>query len=315
MGEVFHAIGVFFEQLASVKFGPLLLGICCHLLKTTCTSRAWRNTIAAAYPEERVPWSSIYAAYVSAVGVNAVAPARAGDAIKLYLSHRAVPGASYVTLASTLLVLSFFDGAVALSIFVYALTLGVLPGVGALGRLPGFDFGFFVANPEFSSLLGVVVVMLGVVGFFWVRAHIDEFKHRVRQGFSILSDRTEYLQHVAAWQAADWTLRFIGIWFFLGAFGVDQSIRNVFLVQVTQSLATLVPISPGGIGTEQAFIVFVFKGSVPRSLLLAFSVGMRLTLTTVNVIVGFTALFLTLGHVRWRDIAGRDRPAEPSAPS
>ena len=26
-----------------------------HLLKTACTSRAWRNTIAAAYPEERGP--------------------------------------------------------------------------------------------------------------------------------------------------------------------------------------------------------------------------------------------------------------------
>ena len=88
----------------------------------------------------------------------------------------------------------------------------------------------------------------------------------------------------------------------------------MFLVQVTQSLATLVPVSPGGIGTEQAFIVFVFESTVPRSLLLAFSVGMKLTLIVVNVIVGFTALFLTLGHVRWRDVVGGDRPTEPSAP-
>jgi hypothetical protein len=33
------------------------------------------------------------------------------------------------------------------------------------------------------------------------------------------------------------------------------------------------------------------------------------------VIVGFTALFLTLGHVRWRDVVGGERPTEPSAPS
>ena len=131
----------------------------------------------------------------------------------------------------------------------------------------------------------------------------------------MLRDRTEYVRRVAAWQAGDWTLRFVAIWFFLGAFNVDQSLRNIFLVQVTQSLATLVPISPGGIGTEQAFIVFVFKGAVPRSLLLAFSVGMKLTLITVNVIVGFTALFLMLGHVRWRDVVGGDRKAEPSAPA
>jgi uncharacterized membrane protein YbhN (UPF0104 family) len=308
MGEVFHAIGVFFEQLASVQFGALALAICSHLLKTLCTSRAWRNTIAASYPQERVPWTSIYAAYVSAVGVNAVSPARGGDAVKLYLAHRAVPGSTYTALASTLLVLSIFDTAAAALLFVYALTLGVLPGADALGRLPGFDFGFFAANPEFSVFLLAALVIFGVIGFFWARLHIDEFKQRVLQGFAVLNDRTEYLRRVAAWQAADWTLRFVAIWFFLGAFNVDQTLRNIFLVQVTQSLATLVPISPGGIGTEQAFIVFVFKGTVPRSLLLAFSVGMKLTLITVNVVVGFTALFLTLGHVRWRDVVGGDRP-------
>jgi uncharacterized membrane protein YbhN (UPF0104 family) len=314
MGEVFHAIGVFFEQLASVQLGALALAVCFHLLKMACTSRAWRNTIAAAYPEERVPWTSIYAAYVSAVGVNAIIPVRGGDAVKLYLAHRAVPGSTYTALASTLLVLSIFDAVIAATIFIYALTLGVLPGAGTLGRLPGFDFGFFAANPEFSVFLLAALVIFGVIGYFWARLHIDEFKQRVFQGFTVLRDRTEYLRRVAAWQAADWTLRFVAIWFFLGAFNVDQSLRNIFLVQVTQSLATLVPISPGGIGTEQAFIVFVFRGSVPRSLLLAFSVGMKLTLITVNVIVGFTALFLTLGHVRWRDVVGGDRPTEPSAP-
>ncbi len=97
------------------------------------------------------------------------------------------------------------------------------------------------------------------------------------------------------WQAGDWLLRFLAIWFFLDAFGIHQSIRNVLLVQVTQSLATLVPISPGGIGTEQAFIVYVFKGSVSTAKLLSFSVGMKLTLIVTNVALGFTR---ALPHAR-----------------
>ena len=306
MGEVFHAIGVFFEQLADVKFTALALAIVAHLLKTMCTSRAWRNTIAASYPEEPVPWIRIYASYLAGVGVNAIIPARGGDAVRLFLAHRAVPGSTYVTLASTLLVLSFFDMAMALLIFVYALTLGVLPAVGSLGKLPGFDFGFFASNPEFSFVLFVALVIFGVIGFFWLRFHIAEFKERVRQGFAVLRDKTRYLREVALWQAGDWLLRFVAIWFFLDAFGVEQSIRNVLLVQVTQSLATLVPISPGGIGTEQAFIVYVFNGTgIGRSALLAFSVGMKLTLIVTNVIIGFTALFLTLGHVDWRSLTGK----------
>jgi uncharacterized membrane protein YbhN (UPF0104 family) len=312
MGEVLHAIAVFFEQLADVKFTALALAIVAHLLKTMCTSRAWRNTIAASYPEEPVPWRQVYAAYLAGVGVNAIIPARAGDAVRLYLVHRAVPSSTYTTLVSTLLVLSFFDTGMALLIFAYALTLGVLPAVGSLGKLPGFDFGFFAANPEFSFVLFVVLVIFGVIGFLWLRLHIAEFKQRVRQGLAVMADKTQYLRQVALWQAGDWTLRFVAIWFFLDAFGIEQSIRNVLLVQVTQSLATLVPISPGGIGTEQAFIVYVFNGTgIGRATLLAFSVGMKLTLITTNVIIGFTALFLTLGHVDWRSIAGKRAAAEP----
>jgi uncharacterized membrane protein YbhN (UPF0104 family) len=310
VGQVLDAIGVFFEQLAAVKFSALALAIAAHVLKTMCTSRAWRNTIAASYPDEEVRWRPIYASYLAGVGVNAIIPVRAGDAVKLYMAHRAVPGGTYTTLASTLLVLSIFDAAMATLIFAYALTLGVLPGVSSLGDLPGFDFGFIAANPEFWLVFLVALVFAGIGGYFWLRLHVAEFKLRVRQGFAVLSDRTEYLRRVAAWQAGDWLLRFVAIWFFLDAFGVPQSIRNVLLVQVTQSLATLVPISPGGIGTEQAFIVYVFKGTVATSKLLAFSVGMKLTLITTNVILGFGAIFLTFGHVDWRSLAGKRAAAE-----
>ena len=310
MGDVFGAIEVFFEELAAVKFSALALAIAAHVLKTMCTSRAWWNTISAAYPEEKVRWRSIYASYLAGVGVNAIIPVRAGDAVKLYMAHRAVPGGTYTTLTSSLLVLSIFDSVMATLIFIYALTLGVLPGVSNLGGLPGFDFGFVSANPEFWLLAFLVLVILGVVGVFWLRLHVADFKLRVRQGFAVLSDRTEYLRRVAFWQANDWLLRFVAIWFFLDAFGVPQTIRNVLLVQVTQSLATLVPISPGGIGTEQAFIVYVFAGAVATSKLLAFSVGMKLTLITTNVVLGFGAIFLTFGHTDWRSLAGKRTAAE-----
>jgi uncharacterized membrane protein YbhN (UPF0104 family) len=310
VGQVFDAIGAFFDGIAAVEFTALGLAIVVHLLKTMCTSRAWRNAIDAAYDEQEVPWRPIYAAYLSGVGVNAIVPARAGDAVRLYLAHRAVPGSTYTTLASTLLVLSLFDSAMALAIFGYALTLGVLPGIGTLGALRGFDFGFFLDNAEFSLVLLLVLLILGLIGVQWARLHVAEFKQHVRQGFAALQNRTEYLRRVALWQAGDWTLRFVAIWFFLDAFGIPQTIRNVLLVQVTQSLATLVPISPGGIGTEQAFIVFVFEGAVSTAKLLSFSVGMKLTLITTNIVLGFTALFLTLGHTDWRSIANKRRAAE-----
>jgi uncharacterized membrane protein YbhN (UPF0104 family) len=308
VGEVFHAIGVFFEQLAAVEFGPLGLAVVCHLAKTACTSKAWRNSIAAAYPEQEVPWPSIYGAYVSAVGVNAVLPARGGDAVKLYLAHRSVPDSTYATLAATLAVLAIFDATMATLIFGYALTLGVLPGLGVLPHLPGFDFRWVGQSPELAIVLGLALVIFGIFGGYWLRFRVHDFKDHLRQGVVIVRDRRRYLREIAAWQAGDWLLRFVAIWFFLDAFGIEQTVRNVLLVQVTQSLATLVPVSPGGIGTEQAFIVYVFDRAVSTSRLLSFSVGMKLTLVATNVAVGFTAIFLMLGHVRWREATERPAP-------
>lgn len=73
----------------------------------------------------------------------------------------------------------------------------------------------------------------------------------------------------------------------------------MLLVQAAESLATLVPINPGGIGTQQALLVYTLRASASRSALLAFSVGMKLTLTAVNVIVGFAAILLTLRTLRF----------------
>ena len=98
----------------------------------------------------------------------------------------------------------------------------------------------------------------------------------------------------------------------LGAFRIEQSARNVLLVQAAESLATLVPVSPGGIGTQQALLVYSLRGSAPRSALLAFSVGMKLTLTFVNVIVGFAAILLTLRTLRFRRASDPEAAGETS---
>ena len=110
----------FWSFLSDIAIVPLLAAIGCHLLKLACTSRAWRNVLAAAYPAERVPWISIYGAYLAGVGINAIIPARAGDAVRIVLAHRAIPNSTYTTVVSSTLVLSFFDF-VAASLFLLSL--------------------------------------------------------------------------------------------------------------------------------------------------------------------------------------------------
>ena len=72
---------------------------------------------------------------------------------------------------------------------------------------------------------------------------------------------------------------------------MHASIHNALLAQVVDSLATLFPATPGGAGTKQGLIVFLFRGqAISRSLLLAFSVGMNIALVVFNVVLGGIAL-------------------------
>lgn len=315
MQSFLDATESFWDSLSDITWSALALAIGCHLLKMCCTSRAWRNVLAAAYPEQKVRWRQIFAAYVSGVGVNAIIPARAGDVVRVVLAHRAVEGSTYTTVVSSQAVLAIVDMTCALLVFGWALTQGVLPSIDVLPSLPTFDYGWFIDHRRVSAALAIVLLVGLVVGLVWTRRRWHEFKARVAQAFAVLHPVSRYVRTVVFWQLCDWGLRLAVIWFFLGAFEIDQSIHNVLLVQATQSLATLVPATPGGIGTEQAFILYAFKnGGIARSTLLAFSVGMRLTLTAVNVVVGFGALLLTLGTIRYKSATTPPPDVEPTPP-
>ena len=199
----------------------------------------------------------IYAAYVAGVGVNAIFPARAGDVVRLTMAHRAIRGSTYTTLVSSSIVLAIVDVACAIALFAWALTQGVLPSLDVLPSLPSFDFAWFLDARSVAEILLVALVFGAIAVAVWVRV---QRRRRSESGSDRRSPssarRLRWLRTVVTWQLADWALRLTTIWFMLDAFRIEQSARNVLLVQATQSLATLVPISPGGIGTEQAFLVY-----------------------------------------------------------
>ena len=316
MIRVLDGINAFVDQLASVDPLPVLFAVLAQLAKLGCTSMAWRNVLAAAYPEEAVRRRSIVGAYVAGVGVNAIIPMRAGDAVRIFLAHRAIPKSTYTTVVSSTLVLSIFDIAAASALLAWvATTQDALPGLGELPDLPSFEFRWFLDNPLATELvlagLLIAIVVLGI----WIHGHVADFWGRVRQAFAVLRSPVRYLRSVAIWQAGDWAFRLVAIWFLLDAFDIPQSIQNVLLVQASASVATLLPLTPAGIGTEQAFLLYAFRGAVPSSQLLAFSVGMKLVIVGTNLIAGFTAIALTLRTLRFRRAMGPPAPTEDSGPS
>src|SRR5262249_56945621 len=86
-----------------------------------------------------------------------------------------------------------------------------------------------------------------------------------------------YLREVASWQAAGWVLRFASFWFFLEAFHIGGSFANVMLVMSVQAISTLLPLTPGGAGAQQALLVATLVGPGPGGVT-TLSVGQPLSL-------------------------------------
>src|SRR5438132_9294520 len=287
-------------------------GTLCMLV---AVSRARRNIVKAAYTDRLVRWRQMFGAYVAGTGVNALVPARGGDVVRLFLAKRRIEGSSYTTLVSSSLLQTLFDLAVAGCFVLWAISQHVLPGLNVLKspKLPALDYGWAFRHPTAGLILFGLLLLFGTAFIAWVAERVEEFKAKVAQGFSAFKDRSYYVRRVSLSQLVDWSLRLATVFFFLRAFGIPATLHNALLVQVSQSLATIFPVSPAGIGTEQALLVYIFRQVTSKSVALSFSVGMRVTLIVVNAIVGFTAILLMTGTLRVRRAAEADRAgAEPA---
>ena len=316
MHAFLHAVTVFWDHLAAVRWEALGIALALHLLKLVTRSLAWRNIIAAAYPGVRIGRPGVFGAYAAGVGVNAIAPARAGDLVKLYLVKRRVAGSTYPTLAPTLLVETLLDFVIAAALFGWALTLGVLPSRQIVAQLPSVDWAWPFRHPS-ATLAIVGVLFLAALGSFIIaRKRVADFKRKVGRGFAILGDFKAYLRLVVSWQLLSWVLRLASVYWFLRAFGLAATVRNALLVQVVDSLSTLLPFTPGGAGTKQGLLAYVLHNRFSVSAVLSFSVGMNIALVAVNVVVGFAALFLLARTLRWRRLAAaQEEESEETAPA
>ena len=143
----------------------------------------------------------------------------------------------------------------------------------------------------------------------WASRHVVAFKERVKLGFAILGNWRVYVEQVVSWQALSWVFRTASVFFFLRAFGVPATVDTVLAVLVVGGLATTLPFTPGGAGTQQAVLVFALADWASRSAVLSFSVGMQLTTVVVNVVDRVRG---DRRHARDRALA-RARPGRPRA--
>jgi uncharacterized protein (TIRG00374 family) len=295
-----HAATAFWHGLTGVAFGALALALLLHFTNLLLRTRAWRNILQAAHPGARVRWRTVAGAYMAGVGANGIAPARGGDVMKVYLVHRGIEGSSYPAIVSSLLAETLFDAVVGSVLLIWAYSSGGIPHLPDLRSLAAFEWSFFANHVRiFFALLALVLIAVGAF-FGWIERHVTAFYERVRAGLAILGQPRRYLRVVVSYQAVGWLFRVASMYWFLEAFHIHASVRNALLVVVAGSVSTTLPLTPGGAGTQQALLVFMFRGVAASSAVLSFSVGMQFAVTVANAVVGGTIIAVIFRRLPWK---------------
>jgi uncharacterized protein (TIRG00374 family) len=290
IGSFFDAIGSFFDSLSRVDWVPLGLGAVAFVIYLTLRSRAFFNTLRAAYPAERFQFRRVWGAYIASYGFNNVIPARGGDVIKLFLVKGSIPNATYPAVGAAICVETVFDAVMAVFILAFAFSQGVFPKPPDFAQLDAFDLSFLASHPKFTLFAITLLAVIVLVSFAVLSQRVKAFWARVRQGLTILSDRRRYLREVFLVQLGGWGFRFAAFWLLLDAFNVGGSLRNVLLVLGVNAVAAVVPFTPGGAGVQQALLVKVFAGAASGATVAAYSVGQQIVIAATTLGVGFFAL-------------------------
>ncbi|MBD0330634.1 MAG: flippase-like domain-containing protein [Thermoleophilia bacterium] len=286
LDDVATAVSEGAADLAALDGRFLLVALALQLANLACRSLVWRNAIAAAYPERRVPVVPVAAAYASGVALNAFAPARGGDAAKLLLVRATVPGTTLATVAGTIVAVLLLDALIASGLVCLLLGLGVLP---ALPAVPEVGVVPVAVTAGAVALAGAALALRP--------RFVRRAAARVVQGLAILRSPRRYALTIAPFQLAGWACR-IGVAFaVLAAFDIRAGIAVAALLVVLNGLSAAVPL-PGGAGVQQVLAAFALAGVAPVADAVSYSLGLQLGVTAVNTAVGLAALMVLVGTAR-----------------
>ena len=300
--EFFDAVEQFFSDLASVKWGALIVALLAFTAYLTLRARASFNILRVAYPSEQMRFRDIWAAYFAGYGFNSVIPARGGDVIRLFLTKTSIPRSSYPAVGASFVVENIFDLTMAVFILSFAFSQGVFPKPPDFADLGAFDLSYFAQHPRFALFTITALAVLALAAIAIMSARVKAFWERVKQGLTILNDRNRYFREVWLVQFCGWIFRFTAFWFLLEAFNIGGSVKNVLLVLGVNAVAASVPFTPGGAGVQQALLVKVFGGGAS-----AYSVGQQIAIAAWTFGIGFLAIAAVFRIRSFKEVIRRGR--------
>jgi uncharacterized membrane protein YbhN (UPF0104 family) len=261
--------------------GWLLVALVLHSASLGCRVRVWQLLLRAALPGRSVPFGAALVPYLVSVGANVVAPLRTGDALRVALVRRTLPGVHSAAVLGTLAA-EAIPGLIVVPLLVAAaLALGMLPAGAGLA----------------VAVVGSAAVLAS--GAWWLARHaaslrggtrVGRFVADLASGLRLAGSPLRFARTVGPPATLDWTLRIATMAALLAAFHVGADPVAAAAVVAVVSLTTLVPIVPNGAGAQQAAVAAALHGHASTAALVGFSAGAQLLAGAVNLLAGGVAL-------------------------
>lgn len=195
---------------------------------------AWRAAIRAA--GTTLPLPDAAARYCVGTGINAVAPAHVGSAVRLALFGRVTEGGCWTV-----------GGAAAAVGVTRVVWLGALIALGCAG-------GILPAWPLLA--IGLVVVAATTVAIVSRRVRLPRRVGQALGALQALSRSPRDLAVVAGWALAGAAAKIAATAAVLTALGIDNPLRAALIVVPAVELAAVMPITPGNVGLASAAVAF-----------------------------------------------------------
>jgi uncharacterized protein (TIRG00374 family) len=144
----------------------------------------------------------------------------------------------------------------------------------------------------------VLAAVGGVLARHRVRKRLLNLWDQARQGGAILRTPARYFTRVALVQAVAWLCRIGVVVCLLAAFGLQASPLVAAMVMILCGVSTLVPLTPGGAGTQQVMLAYALSQTATAAAVVSFSVGMQAGITAVNALLGLGAAMLAFRTIR-----------------
>jgi hypothetical protein len=259
----------------------LAAAVALHVCGQVARGLAWRGVLAAGWPQ--VTRRRAVAWHVCGAGLTGVLSARGGDAVRIGLARRGLPGSTWPALAGTLCAEGSFEAVCGLVIALAAVWLGI-------DTLAG-------PSPVVLGAAAAALAVAGLLALRWSRAR--RVAREVGRGLAVLRQPRCWLRQVLPWQISARLLRLASVSCFLLAFGLPAAPAVVIAACAAQGSGAMVPLPGGGPATMGAALLVALPIAAGHPLdagaVTALAVVWPATLTTVGVAISLGLLTALTG--------------------